>query len=686
VLEVRAGTRGREDPGVWGNALSVVIADHPRATSAIPAQVVSLDAAPFALAAGQTLSLTVNGVALPNIVFAAADFASIGAATAAEVAAVIHRATTAVRASVTPGQRILLAGAAPGTTSRVAVAGTAATPLGFTGAAANSDAGVNGATLIALASTGGLLAGSAVRIETRGLTLGPSAIAAAIPTGAGIAVTADGGAPVTVAFTASDFVNPAAVTPAEVVAAINRQASGFFAALTHDGHLVILSGSFGPTSSITVAAPAAPLTDATASLGLTGNTPVAGSRTFRAVSAVSDTGKYVTLSGALPGLAVFAARLQSVELDLTVRQNGADVERWESLSMQPGLDYNVVTALNHPSTGSRFLKAIDLGVAGPGTNAPAPGTTALGVAPGTPGAEPNAPVDTHYLGDPASRTGVYSFDGSAIQLLACPETSSPGVTAGLLAYCEQRGDMMFVGSPPDGLDLEGMKTYAAPFRAKKVYGALYAPWLAVVNPLDLTGAEPRLWIPPVGHVLGAYARITNERGVWKAPAGDEAVLRNAVSVALDMSDADETDLVKNGGVNAIRAIPGSGIVIDTSRTLSTDTRWLFVNVRRLFNFVKSSLKDGLRWVAQEPHSEELRRAVRLNVVTPFLLGLWQRGAFGSDPAEAVFTVKCDGQNNPPEEVNQGNFKIEVYFYPVKPAETIVITVGQQESGASSQEG
>jgi len=244
---------------------------------------------------------------------------------------------------------------------------------------------------------------------------------------------------------------------------------------------------------------------------------------------------------------------------------------------------------------------------------------------------------------------------------------------------------MFVGTAPSGLDLEGLKTYALPFRAKKVYGALYSPWIAVVNPLDLTGADPRLWVPPVGHVLGVYARIATARGVWKAPAGDEAVVRNAVSVAFDMTDTDETDLVKNGGVNAIRAIPGSGILVDTSRTLSTDSRWLFVNVRRLFNFVKSSLRDGLRWVAQEPHSEELRRAVRLNVVTPFLLGLWRQGAFGSDPADKVFTVKCDAQNNPPADVNLGNFKVEVYFYPVKPAETIIITVGQQESGASSQE-
>src|SRR3954453_10688071 len=152
-----------------------------------------------------------------------------------------------------------------------------------------------------------------------------------------------------------------------------------------------------------------------------------------------------------------------------------------------------------------------------------------------------------------------------------------------------------------------------------------------------------------------------------------------------MTERDETDPVRNGGGNRIRALPGVGIVVDASRTLSTDTRWTFVNVRRLFNFVKASLRDGLRWVPQEMNSEELRRRVKFNVVTPFLLGLWRQGAFGSDPPEQVFTVKCDAENNPATAVNLGEFRVEVFFYPVKPAETIVIIVGQQDSGAAAAE-
>jgi phage tail sheath protein FI len=173
--------------------------------------------------------------------------------------------------------------------------------------------------------------------------------------------------------------------------------------------------------------------------------------------------------------------------------------------------------------------------------------------------------------------------------------------------------------------------------------------------------------------------------VWKAPAGDEANLLGVLDVEYRLSDTEHTMLVKQGSVNGIRAIPRSGVVVDASRTLSTDTRWLYVNVRLLFNYVKSSLKSGLRWVRQEPNRDTLWTSIKVMTVTPFLMGLWRQGAFGTGEPAQVFTVICDATNNPPDQVDQGNLKVEVYFYPSKPAETIVIIVGQQPSGATASE-
>src|SRR5262245_46611835 len=95
TLLVQAGIRGRPDPGDWGNSLSVRIADHPRATSLIPAQILGAAAAiePFALAAGQTLvfTVTVRGTnTVATVTFQTTDFANIAAASASEVAAAIN--------------------------------------------------------------------------------------------------------------------------------------------------------------------------------------------------------------------------------------------------------------------------------------------------------------------------------------------------------------------------------------------------------------------------------------------------------------------------------------------------------------------------------------------------------------------------------------------------------------------
>jgi phage tail sheath protein FI len=369
--------------------------------------------------------------------------------------------------------------------------------------------------------------------------------------------------------------------------------------------------------------------------------------------------------------------------DLLVRYNGAVVETWEGLNNDdtagaPGR--HPAAVINDEFTGSHYITVTE-----EATDNPA----ALGTdGSGNPVFLPlqNGVDDT--LADPANAAALGTaaanaltrFDIYAVQLVCCPETTHDNWVDAALTYCANRGDCMFVGHLPENDSLSDARTYGQAWQADKRYGALYFPWIRVRDPLGV-----QKWIPPTGHVLGVYARIEGERGIWKAPAGNAALVNGALDVKLQMTDADHTDLVKNGSVNAVRFIPGQGIVIDSSRTLSTNPLWLYVNVRLLFNFVKSSLKSGLRWVVQEPNDQTLWNKVKFNAVTPFLMGLWRRGAFGPGAPEDVFTVKIDAENNPPANIQQGILTVEVYFYPSRPAETIVIMVGQQEGGATAAE-
>jgi len=432
---------------------------------------------------------------------------------------------------------------------------------------------------------------------------------------------------------------------------------------------------------------------------------------YRRVTTVDAPNRRINWTGAVsPVLNRATTRVTTAEFRLLVRYRPTPtsdfllVEEWPSLSMETDSPDYAIGRINNQFTGSRYILVTDLsGGAASGLENPAVASNqALA------GSVESAPAQADYAGDQALRTGLFAFDTTQVQLLAIPDahtltTGRDAVVRAALDYCAARGDCMFVGAAPDrgastGVTpralrdytqlesdyLNSIRTYSGQFQANKVFGALYAPWIRVSDPAA-AGPDPSRFIPPDGHVMGVYARTEQERGIFKAPAGLAAQVRGALAVSADFTEGQHTDLVRNALVNGVRFTPGSGVTIAASRTLSTDTRWWFVNVRLLFNFVKSSLRDGLRFVRQEPHSEQLRKMVRFNVVTPFLLGLWRQGAFGSDPPAQVFTVKCDAENNPPAEVDLGNFRLEVYFYPAKPAETIIIVVGQQPSGAAASE-
>jgi hypothetical protein len=391
------------------------------------------------------------------------------------------------------------------------------------------------------------------------------------------------------------------------------------------------------------------------------------------------------------------ATLSTTEFDLVIGQRDASapaplpVEVWSKVTMDSTAARYVPNLVNDPFSGSRYVTVTDPSPgAYAGRDVPqpladvrlgqsTPATATLARRAGADGGDP--PVSAY-------RAALGALDVAAVQLILAPEVMADGalraITRAGLDYCAARGDCMFIASTPLGRDEAGARAFGQEFRAAKAYGAMYWPWITVSDPVG-AGPNPIRQIPPTGHVAGVYARTDELRGVWKAPAGDEALVRGALAVERSITDQDHDDLVRNGSVNGIRPIAGVGIAIDASRTLSTDTRWLYVNVRLLFNYVKASLRDGLRWVRQEPNREALWGMVKYGTITPFLLRLFQAGAFGPGTPADVFTVVCGPENNPPDQITLGNLRIEVYFYPSRPAETILIVVGQQDSGATAGE-
>ncbi len=301
------------------------------------------------------------------------------------------------------------------------------------------------------------------------------------------------------------------------------------------------------------------------------------------------------------------------------------------------------------------------------------------------GAAPAAPkpapknVDTAglYIGKdngPGARTGLKCFEEiDEIALVAAPGNTSPAVSDALLSHCENRKDRFAILDSPETIQ-GGVDKLARPRDSK--YGAYYFPWIQVYDP-----ERGNVFMPPSGHVAGVYSRVDNERGVHKAPANE--IVRGALGLKYNISKG-EQDILNPKGINCIRTMQGGGIRIWGARTLSSDTSWRYINVRRLFIMVETSIERATQWVVFEPNDHRLWKRVS-RTISSFLTLVWRQGALFGETPEKAFYVKCDEETNPPETIDVGQLIVEIGLAPVKPAEFVIFRIGQMPIGGGVEE-
>jgi phage tail sheath protein FI len=246
------------------------------------------------------------------------------------------------------------------------------------------------------------------------------------------------------------------------------------------------------------------------------------------------------------------------------------------------------------------------------------------------------------------------------------------VQLALINHCEGQANRMAVLDAPPGMSPQQIKEWRSDTAMyDSAYAALYYPWIEVDNPAGTNG-NTSIIVPPSGHLAGVWARTDETRGVWKAPANE--IVRGALNVATDITKA-EQGMLNPIGINCIRPFGTQGIRVWGARTLSSNTDWTYINVRRLFNMIETSIMNGTQYAVFEPNDQKLWEGLK-RTVSSFLRGLWRDGALFGASADQAFFVKCDSETNPPDSIDQGKVIVEVGIAPVKPAEFVIFRVAQ----------
>ena len=166
-------------------------------------------------------------------------------------------------------------------------------------------------------------------------------------------------------------------------------------------------------------------------------------------------------------------------------------------------------------------------------------------------------------------------------------------------------------------------------------------------------------------------------GIYVAPANIEnGVIRGMIGFETEeVLDERKRDLIYPKRINPITVFPGSPRHIDGSRTLKGNGNWPSIPERRGVVFIETSLKNGLLFLKHLPNTEETRNVAN-RTVTAFLLAQMRNGAFASaDPSKAFFVDTSEALNKP-SVIAAGLMFIRIGLAMAKPAEFIILKVTQ----------
>ncbi len=417
----------------------------------------------------------------------------------------------------------------------------------------------------------------------------------------------------------------------------------------------------------------------------------AGVRSYGTVASVS--GDVVAFADPVPAAIAAGDTVRTADFDLRVeltRTNPAtgaieviQTETHTFLTFAAGSPNNAVARVNERSTlvrAERPTPANDAPQGYPTTIGRDTFTSSVFLQGGSPGSALTADdVIADPGAGPGERKGLQSLqDLDEIAIIAAPGIADPNVHGALIEQCERLKYRFAVLEAPRASTIPQVEAYRNQFDTR--YAAIYFPWLTINDPL--TG-RPRT-APPSGHVIGVYARVDNTRGVHKAPANE--VLGGITGLELGLTNGEQGVLNEPRNINVIRDFRQSqrGIRIWGARCVTSDLDWRYVNVRRLFIYLEHSLDKGTQWVVFEPNAEPLWARAR-QAVSTFLTRVWRDGALAGTKPEQAFFVTCDRTTMTQDDIDNGRLIMLIGVAPVKPAEFVIIRIGQQVGGAAVSE-
>lgn len=262
-------------------------------------------------------------------------------------------------------------------------------------------------------------------------------------------------------------------------------------------------------------------------------------------------------------------------------------------------------------------------------------------------------------------------------VLFSPGNTTTATLSAMVDFAEANGHFVVIDTPANlttDLAVDYAESVVAAAGATN-HAAIYYPHLWVTDSTSRSRNALRK-VAPSGAVVGMMLGIDNSQGVFKAPAGTDAVLPGVVSIERTLT-ANELEALNNNvtPVNAIRVAAGVGPVVMGARTLNQTQSTRYVNIRRTLLFLTKEMKSKLEF-ALFRNNEPVLWGQMQTVLDAYLDQFWSAGGLRGNTKEQAFYVKIDRENNTPDDIVNGVVNVEVGVALQYPAEFIKIKLTQ----------
>lgn len=389
----------------------------------------------------------------------------------------------------------------------------------------------------------------------------------------------------------------------------------------------------------------------------------------------------------------FNLTVRELPVGTTTLTNQSVVDRISDLSLDPADPRYIVSLINAQQSNYITVALDPAFVFAPGD------TVAASSAPGgdvLAGGNDGAAVTSAQLVSTISTLDAVDLSPLVLNL---PGVTAATVVNGALAYADPdllradgqpgRGDVFVIIDTDPGVTSDAAITTAvgagaSPNYVQSSYGAVYYPNLLISDPSSTSAGATKL-IPAGGAVAGQFAANDAARGFFKAPAGEGTRLVGILGLdpAATLRNP-ALDKLADAQINAIKIQLGIGPVIFGARTMKRSQVDKYISVRRTLINARVSLTGQTGFAAFENNDSFLWDHLA-SVVDAYCRQLLTAGGLkGTDPQQAYY-VKCDSEINTAQTIDNGEVHIEVGLALQRPAEFVILRIGQFDGSAAVTE-